>query len=86
MLGVRHELTLPLAVAEPKPLMAHVVCLADPAGIILHRLRELFDLLDTHRFERGLVQLQAGGSVVETREPRLDKAGDVQPRVVFRCR
>jgi hypothetical protein len=86
MLGVRSDPRLPLAVAEPGPLMTHVVCLAGSAGITLQQLRELFDLLDARRFERGLVQLRAGGRVVETREPRLDRAGHVQPQVVFRCR
>jgi hypothetical protein len=86
MLGARHELTLPLAIAEPGPLMTHVVCLAGPAGITLQQLRQLFDLLDTQRFERGLVQLRAGGRVIETREPRPNRAGSVQPQVVFRCR
>jgi hypothetical protein len=86
MLGVRHEPMLPLAVAEPGPLMTHVVCLAGPAGITLQQLRALFDLLDTQRFQRGLAQLRAGGSVVETREPRPNQAGHVQSQVVLRCR
>jgi hypothetical protein len=85
MLGVRHDLTLPLAVAEPGPLMTHAVCLAGPAGITLQQLRSLFDLLDTQRFERGLVQLRAGGRVVETREPRPSQAGSVRRQIVFRC-
>jgi hypothetical protein len=66
--------------------MTHVVGLAGPAGMTLQQLRELFDLLDTRRFERGLVQLRAGGAVVETTEPRPNRAGDVQPQVVLRCR
>jgi hypothetical protein len=86
MLGVRSEPRLPLALAEPGPLMTHVVGLAGPAGMTLQQLRELFDLLDTRRFERGLVQLRAGGAVVETTEPRPNRAGDVQPQVVLRCR
>ena len=86
MLGVRYDPTLPLAIAEPGPLMTHVVCLAGPAGITLQQLRELFDLLDTQRFERGLVQLRAGGGVVETMERRPNRAGYVQPQVVLRCR
>ena len=86
MLGVRHEPRLPLAIAEPGPLMAHAVCLAGPAGITIQQLRRLFDLLDTRRFERGLVQLGVDGSVVETREPRPDRAGSIQWQVVFRCR
>ena len=86
MLGVRSEPRLPLALAEPGPLMTHVVGLAGPAGMTVQQLRELFDLLDTRRFGRGLVQLRAGGGVVETIEPRLDRAGDVQPQVVLRCR
>lgn len=86
MLGVRHEPRLPLAVAEPGPLMTHVVCLAGPAGMTLQQLRSLFDLLDNQRFGRGLVQLRAGGSVVETRESRPDQAGAVQTQVVLRCR
>ena len=64
--------------------MAHAIGLAGPAGMTLRELRELFDLLDTRRFERGLVQLRAGG-VVETTEPRPDRAGDL-PQVVLRCR
>jgi hypothetical protein len=86
MLGVRQEPRLPLAVAEPGPLMTHVVGLAGPAGITLRQLRELFDLLDTRRFERGLAQLRAGGEVVETTEPRPDRAGGVSPQVVLRRR
>jgi hypothetical protein len=86
LIGVRQEPTLPLAIAEPGPLMTHAVCLAGPAGITLRQLRELFDLLDTRRFERGLVQLRAGGGVVETTEPRPDRAGDLQPQIVLRCR
>jgi hypothetical protein len=86
MLGVRHEPRLPLAVAEPGPLMTHAVCLAGPAGITLQQLRSLFDLLDTQRFERGLVQLRVGGGVVETTELRPNRAGELQPQVVLRCR
>ena len=86
LLGVRHEPRLPLAIAEPGPLMTHAVCLAGPAGMTLQQLRELFDLLDTRRFERGLVQLRAGGAVVETTEQPPNRAGDVLPQVVLRCR
>jgi hypothetical protein len=86
MLGVRQEPRLPLAVAEPGPLMTHAVGLAGPAGMTLQQLRSLFDLLDARRFERGLVQLRAGGGVVETTEPRPNRAGDLQPQVVLRCR
>jgi hypothetical protein len=86
MLGVRSEPRLPLAVAEPGPLMTHAVGLAGPAGMTLQQLRELFDLLNTQRFERGLVQLRAGGDVAETTEPRPDRAGDLQPQVVLRRR
>ena len=68
VLGVRRDPTLPLAVAEPGPLMAHAVGLAGPAGITLAQLRELFDLLDSRRFNRGLVQLRAGGRVVDDSE------------------
>jgi hypothetical protein len=86
MLGVRPEPRLPLAVAEPGPLMTRAIRLAGPAGMTLQQLRELFDLLDTRRFERGLVQLRAGGSVVETTEPRPGRAGALEPQVVLRCR
>jgi hypothetical protein len=86
MLGVRQEPRLPLAVAEPGPLMTHVVGLAGPDGITLGQLRELFDLLDTRRFKRGLVQLRASGSVVETTEQRPNRSGDVRPQVVLRSR
>ncbi len=68
MLGVRYEPRLPLAIAEPGPLMTHVVCLAGPAGITLQ------------------VQLRSGGRVVVTTELRPNRAGDVQPQVVLRCR
>ena len=40
--------------------------------------------MDTRRFQRGLVQLRAGGGVVETTELRPDRAGAVQPQVVLR--
>ena len=68
--------------AEP----THAVCLAGPAGITLQHLRELFDLLDTRRFERGLVQLRAGGDIVETTEPRPNRFGHVELQVVLRGR
>jgi hypothetical protein len=86
MLGVRAEPRLPLAVAEPGPLMTHAVGLTGPAGIALQQLRELFDLLDSRRFERGLMQLRAGADVVETTEPRPDRAGRVRAQVVLRRR
>jgi hypothetical protein len=86
MIGVRREPRLPLAVAEPGPLMTHAVGLAGEAGITLQQLRELFDLLDARRFERGLVQLRAGGDVVETTELRPSRADDLQPQVVLRRR
>jgi hypothetical protein len=86
MLGPRPEPSLPLAVAEPGPLMTHAVCLAGPAGMSLRQLRELFDLLDPRRFERGLVQLRASGRVVETTEPRANRAGDLELQVVLRRR
>jgi hypothetical protein len=86
MIGVRQEPRLPLAIAEPGPLMAHAVCLAGPAGLTLRQLRGLFDLLDTRRFERGLVQLRVGGGVVETTELRPGRAGEIQPQVVLRRR
>jgi hypothetical protein len=66
--------------------LTRAVCLAGPAGITLQHLRELFDLLDTRRFERGLVQLWASGAVVETTEQLPNRAGGVQPQVVLRCR
>jgi drug/metabolite transporter (DMT)-like permease len=83
MLGERREPVLPLAVAEPGPLMTHAVRLAGPSGITLHQLRGLFDLLDARRFERGLLQLRAGGRVLETTEPRPDRWGAVRPQVVL---
>ena len=86
MLGARSEPSLPLAVAEPGPLMTHAVWLAGPAGMSLQQLRELFDLLDPRRFERGLVQLRASGRVVETTEPRANRAGDLELQVVLRRR
>jgi hypothetical protein len=52
----------------------------------LQQLRELFDLLDPRRFERGLVQLRASGRVVETTEPRANRAGDLELQVVLRRR
>jgi hypothetical protein len=66
--------------------MTHAVFLAGPAAITLQQLREVFDLLNTQRFERGLVQLRAGGAVVATTEPRPDRTGDLQPQVVLRYR
>ncbi|HEU4896965.1 MAG TPA: hypothetical protein VFX88_05245 [Actinomycetota bacterium] len=86
VLGMRHDPRLPLAIAEPGALMTHAVSLAGPAGMTLQQLRELFDLLEPRRYERGLVQLRAGGDVVETTELRPDRAGRVQPQVVLRCR
>jgi hypothetical protein len=86
LLGARSEPSLPLAVAEPGPLMTHAVCLAGPAGMSIQQLRELFDLLDPRRFERGLVQLRASGRVVETTEPRANRAGDLELQVVLRRR
>jgi hypothetical protein len=86
MLGDRSEPRLPLAVAEPGPLMTHAVGLAGPAGMTLRQLRELFDLLDPRRFERGLVQLRAGGRVVETTAWRPGRAADLELQVVLRRR
>ena len=85
-LGMRPEPRLPLAIAEPGALMTHAVCLAGAAGMTLQQLRELFDLLEPRRYERGLVQLRAGGGVVETTELRPDGAGHVRPQVVLLCR
>jgi hypothetical protein len=64
--------------------MAHVVGLAGPAGSTLQQLRELLDLLDTRRLERGLVQLRAGGDVVETTELRPSRAGGAPAEIVDR--
>jgi hypothetical protein len=86
VLGMRHDPRLPLAIAEPGALMTRAVSLAGPAGMTLQQLRELFDLLEPRRYERGLVQLRAGGDVVETTELRPDRAGRVQPQVVLHCR
>ena len=66
--------------------MTHAVGLAGPAGMTLRQLRELFDLLDPRRFERGLVQLRAGGRVVETTEWRSNRASDLERQIVFRRR
>jgi hypothetical protein len=41
MLGVRSEPRLPLAVAEPGPLMTRAIGLAGPVGMALQQLREL---------------------------------------------
>lgn len=75
---------LPLAVAEPGPLMEHAVHLAGTEGVTRQELIEVFSLLGKERCERGLAFLRAGGRVVEATEHRPNSAGRQQAQLVFR--
>ena len=74
---------LPLAVAEPGPLMEHAVALAGDDGLTMQELRRLFSRLGKERFDRGLELLRHGGAIAERRERRPNRGGRLQEQVVF---
>jgi hypothetical protein len=75
---------LPVALAEPGPLIARVVRLAGPNGITRQRLFDIFYLLGTDRVERGLETMLAGGAVRGDIEERTSAVGRVQRQTVYR--
>ena len=75
---------LPLAVAEPGPLIEHAVRLAGAEGLTLQEARRVFKHLGTDRFERGLKFARDAGSIDECREKRPNSAGRLQEQVVLR--
>ena len=74
---------LPLAVAEPGPLIERAVVLAGKDGLTLQRARRIFDHLGAERFERGLKFARGAGAIVERMERRPNRAGRLQQQVVF---
>ena len=75
---------LPLAVAEPGPLIEHAVRLAGNDGLTLQEVRQVFELLGTERLERGLALARTAGLIEERREKRPNTAGRLQEQVVLR--
>ncbi len=76
---------LPLAVAEPGPLMELAVMLAGHDGLTRQQLGEVFAALGAERFDRGIATMRAAGHEQETKERRPNSAGCQQVQVVFRC-
>ncbi len=74
---------LPLAVAEPGPLIEHAVHLAGPEGLTLQQARRVFDHLGKERFDRGLAFARGAGLIHERREKRTNRAGHPQEQVVL---
>ena len=74
---------LPLAVAEPGPLIEHAVKLAATNGLTLQELRDLFSQLGADRLDRGLVFARGTGLIVERHEKRPNRAGKMQEQVVL---
>ena len=75
---------LPVAVAEPGPLIARVIRLAGPNGITRQRLLDIFHLIGTERVERGLDTMLAGGAIQSHVEQRPSAAGRQQRQIVYR--
>lgn len=73
---------LPLAVAEPGPLIERAVQIADD-GLTLQELRDVFDMLSAERLDRGLAFARDAGLIVEQREQRPNRAGRMQEQVVL---
>ncbi len=74
---------LPLAVAEPGPLIEHAVRLAGQDGLTLQQCRDVFSHMGVERLERGLVFARNAGLVRETPEKRPNRAGRLQEQVVL---
>lgn len=76
--------SLPLAVAEPGPLIVQAVRLAGSRGLTLQELRELFSRLGKDRLDRGLAFARSAGRTIVSREKRANSAGRQQEQVVLR--
>ncbi len=74
---------LPLAIAEPGPLIERAVRLAGPDGLTLQQVREVFAELGSGRLDRGLAFARDAGVVQERRERRPNRAGRPQEQVVL---
>jgi hypothetical protein len=77
--------SLPLAVAEPGPLIERAVEIAGQDGMTLQQVRALFGRLGKERLERGLDMARVAGRVTEVREKRPNRAGRLQEQVVLRA-
>jgi hypothetical protein len=77
---------LPLAVAEPGPLIERAVRIAGTEGLTLQRLRETFDHLGQERLNRGLAWARGARMLDERREMRPNRAGRGQEQVVLYAR
>lgn len=75
---------LPLAVAEPGPLIVQAVRLAGSGGLTLQELRELFSGLGKDKLDRGLAFARSAGRTIVSREKRVNSAGRQQEQVVLR--
>ncbi len=75
---------LPVAVAEPGPLIARVIRLAGPNGITRQRLLDIFHLVGKERVQRGLDTMLAGGAIQSHVEQRPSATGREQRQTVYR--
>ncbi len=82
--GRAGEGPLPLAVAEPGPLMEHAVMLSGADGLTRQQLLSVFERLGKERKERGLKTMEAGDRVSKSQEQRTNRAGRPQRQVVYR--
>ena len=76
---------LPLAVAEPGPLIERAVALAGEEGLTLHQIREVFGALGRERLDRGLAFVLEAGRIEQSREMRPNRGGRLQDQVVLRA-
>ena len=76
---------LPLAVAEPGPLIERAVALAGEEGLTLHQIREVFGPLGRERVDRGLAFVLEAGRIEQSREMRPNRSGRLQDQVVLRA-
>lgn len=74
---------LPLAVAEPGPLIEHAVALGGQDGLTLQQVRDIFSPLGKERLDRGLAFARSSGRVEEQGERRPNRAGRLQEQVVL---
>ena len=75
---------LPVAVAEPGPLMVRVIRLAGPNGITRQRLLDIFHVVGKEQVQPGLDTMLAGGSIKGHIEQRPDAEGHEQRQTVYR--
>ena len=74
---------LPLAVANPGPLIERVVRISGSQGITLQEVRGVFSQLGGERLEEGLSFARGAGLIREEREKRPNRAGRSQEQVVL---